>query len=190
MKQILTIAAAALLAACSAPQKPDYWTATRAGYGVADSSAADSGSYRAGAEAALEGPAVMRPGLHQTRTGAPWLVAHSAGFQAGGARLSGSAAAQAAIAYKLGERKSPYAAQTGLGEARTRFRIVTIDGSSFAVLFAIRMPKAELRAAGSDALRDLTAYAAQISGCAVTGPALVQRDRGAVDRLAAPVHCA
>lgn len=189
MKPFLMIAAAAALAGCGAPQKPDYWTATRAGYGVETGAGAGGSGYRAKAEAALDGRAAMRPGVHHTRTGAPWLVAHSAGFQARGERLASAAAAQAAIVYQEDERRGPYAAETSLGNAQTRFRIVTVDGSSFAVLFAINMPKAELRAPGSAALKELTAYAAQISGCAVTGPALLQRERGQVRRLAAPVHC-
>ncbi|WP_323780831.1 hypothetical protein [Leisingera sp.] len=194
MKQILTIAAATLLAACSAPEKPDYWTATRAGYGGGNGgSAAAGGSYRAGAEAALSPDAAMRPGLHKTRTGAPWLVAHSAGFQAGGARLAPREAAGAALAYKASERRTPYAAKTHLGDARTRFRIVTVDGSSFAVLFAISLPKTGQQAGqqigSSAALHALTAYAAQISGCTVTGAPLAERDGGQVRRLAAPVRC-
>lgn len=95
MKHILGVAMAALLAAplagCGAPQTPDYWNATRAGYGVETGAqpAAAGGNYRTGAEAALGPHAAMRPGLHQTRSGAPWLVAHSSGFQAKGSRLTG-----------------------------------------------------------------------------------------------------
>lgn len=192
VRQFLMIGAAAVLAACAAPEKPDYWSATRTGYGAqaaAQAAAAGGTDYRAAAEAELGPLAAMRPGLHKTRTGAPWLVTHSASFQAGGARLDGSGAAKAAAGYMASERKTPYAAKTHLGGAETRFRIVTVDGSSFAVLFAISMPKKELRAQDSAALRELTAYVAQISGCAVTGAALAQRDGGLVRRLAAPVRC-
>ncbi len=195
MKQFLMIGAAALLAACGGAEKPDYWSATRAGSsahagGQTGVQAGASGTdYRAAAEAELAPHAAMRPGLHKTRTGAPWLVAHSARFQAGGARLAAREAAGAAIAYKASERKSPYAAKTHLGDAQTRFRIVTVDGSSFAVLFAISMPKAGLQVGGSAALQELTAYVAQISGCAVTGAPLAERDGGLVRQLAAPVRC-
>ncbi|UWQ27722.1 hypothetical protein [Leisingera sp. M523] len=195
MKQFLMIGAAALLAACAGPEKPDYWSATRAGSGaqtggqIRVQTGASGTDYRAAAEAEMAPHAAMRPGLHKTRTGAPWLVAHSAGFQAGGARLTASGAAGAAIAYKASERKSPYAAKTHLGDAQTRFRIVTVDGSSFAVLFAISMPNAGLQTGGSAALQELTAYVAQISGCAVTGAPLAERDGGQVRRLAAPVRC-
>ncbi|WP_264210643.1 hypothetical protein [Leisingera thetidis] len=190
MKLAMILPAAALLAACAAPETPDYWAATRTGFGAqAGAHAAGGTDYRASAAAELAPAAAMRPGLHKTRTGAPWLVAHSAGFQAGGARLAGGGAAAAALAYKASERKSPYAAKTHLASAETRFRIVTVDGSSFAVLFAISMPKKELQARDSAALRALTAHAAQISGCAVTGAALAERDGGQVRRLAAPVRC-
>ncbi|WP_156927437.1 hypothetical protein [Leisingera methylohalidivorans] len=199
MKQFLMIGAAALLAACAAPEKPDYWSATRAGHssqaaGHAEAqTAASSTDYRAAAEAELGGYNAMRPGLHKTRTGAPWLVAHSAGFQAGGARLAPREAAGAALAYKASERRTPYAAKTHLGDARTRFRIVTVDGSSFAVLFAISLPKAGQQTGqqtGSSApLQALTAYVAQISGCTVTGAPLAERDGGQLRRLAVPVRC-
>lgn len=192
MKVAMILSAAGLLAACAAPEKPDYWSATRAGYGTqadAQAGAAGGSDYRAAALAEAGPYAAMRPGLHKTRTGAPWLVAHSAQFQGGGERLAGRSAAGAAMAYKASERKSPYAAQTRSRDAQTRFRIVTVDGSSFAVLFAISMPKAELRADDSAALRELTSHVAQISGCAVTGAAMAERNGGLVRRLAAPVHC-
>jgi hypothetical protein len=195
MKQYLMIAAAAAVAACGAPKQPDYWTATRAGYGVdtgvqTAAGGQAGGNYRAGAEAALDGHAAMRAGVHKTRTGAPWLVAHSEGFQARGERLDHAAAAQAALVYQESERNSPYAAKTHLGASKTRFRIVTVDGSSFAVLFALDMPKSELRTPDSAALTALSSHVAQISGCTVTGAALAQRERNEVRRLATPVHCA
>lgn len=189
MKQIALMAALTLAAGCGAPQAPDYWAATRAGYGVGGAAAAAQGDHRLAAEAALSPHAAMRPGLHQTRSGAPWLVAHSADFQASGSRLTGGAAAQAALAYKASERKSPYAAKTHMGNNQTRFRIVTIDGSSFAVLFALDLPSQELRATDSAAVKALTNHVAQISGCAVTGAALTQRESGRIHRLAAPVYC-
>lgn len=195
VKQFLMIGAAALLAACSPLDEPDYWSATRTGHGVqsavqAQAPAEEGTDYRAAAlaDAGYSG-AAMRPGLHKTLTGAPWLVAHSAGFQAGGVRQTGQQAAGSALTYMASERKSPYAAKTHLGDAQTRFRIVTVDGSSFAVLFAINMPNKELRAKDSPALRNLTAHAARISGCSVTGAAVAQRDGGLVRRLAAPVRC-
>lgn len=186
------IGAAAVLAACAAPEKPDYWSATRTGYGAQPGAqtAADGGTdYRAAALAELAPAEAMRPGLHKTRTGAPWLVTHSQRFQAGGERLNGPDAAGAALAYKADERKTPYAAKTHLGSAETRFRIVTVDGSSFAVLFAISMPKKELRAQNSAQLSELTAYVAQISGCTLAGAAMAERDGGLIRRLAAPVRC-
>lgn len=193
MKHGLVLAAAAILAACSAPENPDYWSATRSGHGGQSSArdaAADGADYRAAAlaEAGSVGSA-MRPGLHKTRSGAPWLVAHSARFQAGGARQNGQAAAVMALEYLQREQSAPYAAQASQGEARTRFRIVTVDGSSFAVLFRIRLPRADLAAEDSAALRRLTAHAAEISGCRVTGPALSRRESGVIRRLAAPVIC-
>ncbi|MEY8801422.1 hypothetical protein AB9K35_13990 [Leisingera sp. XS_AS12] len=191
MKPFVSVAAAVVLTACAAPERPDYWTATRTGHGgngSAPMTAPDLG-YRAGAEAALAPHVAMRPGVHRTRSGAPWLVAHSAGFQAGGPRLNPAAAAQAALTYMERERSEPYAAQAELGNTRARFRIVTVDGSSFAVLFALNMPKADLRAPDSAALQALTAHAAQLSGCRVIGAPLVQQHKGPVRRLAAPVSC-
>lgn len=188
MKQIAMMAALTFAAGCGAPQAPDYWAATRAGYGIGGEAAAQ-GDHRLAAETALSSHAAMRPGLHQTRSGAPWLVAHSADFQAGGTRVMGAAAAQAALAYKASERKSPFAARTHLGSYQTRFRIVTIDGSSFAVLIALDLPSKELHAADSAAVQALTNHVAQISGCSVTGAALTQREGGKIRRLAVPVHC-
>lgn len=192
VKQFLMIGAAALLAACGAPEKPDYWSATRTGYGAQPVAGAETGGpdYRTAALAeAGYYTSAMRPGLHKTRTGAPWLVYHSARYQGGGQPQAGRAAAQSAMAYSSSKWKSPYAAQTGLGDARTRFRIVTVDGSSFAVLNKIRLPLKHLFASDREQLEKLTEYAAQLAGCTVTGPALVQRVDGAAQKLAAPVVC-
>lgn len=193
MKRVLMIAAAALLAGCAAPQQPDYWTATRIGHAGAPAVAADTAGgpdYRTAALAeAGQFVSAMRPGLHKTRTGAPWLVFHSASYRSGGVPLSGRAAAQSAMSYASSKWKTPYAAQTHAGGAKTRFRIVTADGNSFAVLNRIRMPLKYLAVSDKDALKQLYGHVARLSGCTVTGPALTQRVNGTVEKLAAPVAC-
>ncbi|MBY6057889.1 hypothetical protein [Leisingera daeponensis] len=193
MKQFLMIGAAALLTACAAPEQPDYWTATRTGHGTqpAPAAAPQGGTdYRTVALAeAGQHISVMRPGLHQTRTGAPWLVFHSSGYRNGGTPLTGRAAAEAALAYASSKWKSPYAVQTRAGDARTRFRIVTADGSSFAVLNKILLPLKHPATSDTEALKQLYGHAAQLSGCTVTGPALVRRASGSADGLAVPVAC-
>ncbi|MEW2912429.1 hypothetical protein [Leisingera sp. JC11] len=193
MRQFLMIGAAALLAACTAPEKPDYWTATRTGYGpqpAAAAAASGGPDYRTAALAeAGQYTSVMRPGLHKTRTGAPWLVFHSSSYRNGGTPLTGRTAAQSALTYASSKWTSPYAAQTHAGGAKTRFRIVTADGSSFAVLNKIRLPLKHLAVSDKEALKQLYGHVAQLSGCTVTGPALTQRVNGTVERLAAPVAC-
>lgn len=192
MKQFLMIGAAALLAACAAPEQPDYWSASRTSYGAQPVAGVETGGpdYRTAALAeAGYYTSAMRPGLHKTRTGAPWLVFHSSRYQGGGQPQAGRAAAQSAMAYSSSKWKSPYAAQTRLGDARTRFRIVTVDGSSFAVLNKIRLPLKHLFVSNREQLEKLTEYAAQLAGCTVTGPALVRRVDGAAQKLAAPVVC-
>ncbi|WP_152618475.1 hypothetical protein [Leisingera sp. ANG-Vp] len=193
MKQFLMIGAAALLAACSAPEQTDYWSATRTGYGTqaaVQTAAPGTPDYRTAAlaEAGVYTTA-MRPGLHKTRTGAPWLVTHTARYQAGGAPSAGRAAAQTAMGYMSSKRKSPYAAQTHLGKSRARFRIVTVDGSSFAVLFKISLQLKYLVASDKEALKQLYTHVAELSGCQVTGPALIKRQDGVAVQLAAPVAC-
>ncbi|MBY6067186.1 hypothetical protein KUW17_10575 [Leisingera aquaemixtae] len=193
MKQFLMIGAAALLAACAAPEQPDYWTATRTGHGAqpaAASTSAGGPDYRTAALAeAGQYTSVMRPGLHKTRTGAPWLVVHSSRYRSSGTPESAPAAARSAMAYMSSKWKAPYAAKARHGDANARFRIVTVDGRSFAVLNRIRLPLKHLFVSDGEALKQLYGHAAQLSGCTVTGPALIRRVDGTAEKLAAPVVC-
>lgn len=120
-------------------------------------------------------------GLRATPTGVPWFVSD---------RTSNYPGAEAAMRIASPKWREPWAMKIKSGKVSGKFRLVTVNGSTYVVLAKMRGPFTLNFEAIKDARMDLLRKAAAQSGCTMQGRTLAKyNSERVIEKLSAQVQC-
>ncbi|WP_377192617.1 hypothetical protein [Ruegeria meonggei] len=120
-------------------------------------------------------------GLRATPIGIPWYVSN---------RTSNYPGAEAAMRIASSKWRAPWAMKIKSGKVSGKFRLVSVNGSTYVVLAKMKGPFTLNFEAIKDARMDLLRKAAAQSGCTTQGRTLAKyNSQKVIEKLSAQVQC-
>lgn len=120
-------------------------------------------------------------GLRATPTGIPWYVSN---------RTSSYPGAEAAMRIASSKWRAPWAMKIKSEKVSGKFRLVSVNGSTYVVLAKMRGPFTLNFEVIKDARMDLLRKASAQSGCTAQGRTLAKfNSEGVIEKLSVPVQC-